>query len=66
MSMFAPLILLHVTGKHRIWARVEAATAELGHCAGVADHARHRDRRDVSTPFWSDAMSTVEEYHKSA
>ena len=45
------LDLLHVTGEHGIRTPVEAAAADLGHCAGVADHAGACDGRDdISRP----------------
>src|SRR5262249_57807133 len=40
------LHLLHVTGEHGIGTTVEAAAADLGPCAGVADDPGLRDRRD--------------------
>ena len=44
--MFRSLHLLHVTGEHGIGTSVEAAAADFGPCAGVADDPRLHDRRD--------------------
>jgi hypothetical protein len=46
MLIFAAFYLLHVTGEYGIRKPVEATAVDFGHCAGVADHARPRDRRD--------------------
>src|SRR5499427_833400 len=52
------LHLLHVTGEDGVETSVEAAAADFGPCAGVADDPRLRDRRDdIGRPADGDVIA---------